>query len=66
MTNQIKEEHKVMVQLLSEGKAYKEIAKEMKCKKSELTNWLHRLRASLNCKSSSHLVAYFLRNGIIK
>jgi DNA-binding CsgD family transcriptional regulator len=62
----ISEEYKKMAVLLSFGKAYKEIACEMKMTEGEVRSYLRRLRLATKCKNSVELIAYLIREKVIE
>jgi DNA-binding NarL/FixJ family response regulator len=52
--------------LLKEGKTYKEIARDLTSKETEVREWLRRLRKAFRAKNSVHLMATILENGYLK
>lgn len=55
-----------LVKMLSEGYTVKEIAVTAKEKTTTIAYQIYNLRESCNCKTVAHLVANFLRRGLIQ
>lgn len=55
-----------VVQLLANGKSMREICEITGDNQNTIEMRMYRLRKNLGLKSSAHLTAYFVRNGIIE
>ncbi len=68
VTNEVKitEEHKTIVSRLSNGEKGEVIGLQLGYRQGTFAFKLRELRIKYGCINTTHLVAYFLREGIIK
>lgn len=61
----VSDRDKKMVKMLADGESGVKIAKTFSVNKNTLATQMAELRKKMGCKNSTHLVAYFFKNGLI-